>query len=78
MTDDNQLLWEAYLDETIATPQNIKRARSTLRDSDLSTEDRQIIIDVLQHLESQVETDDAVTLKQKILYTLKKIHIHLD
>lgn len=70
---DHRLIWESYIDETIATSKNIERVRSTLNDPELQNDERQMIIDVLQELEKQAHVDDIKTVKQKILDVLGKI-----
>ena len=70
---DHRLIWESYIDETVATSKNIERVRSTLNDPELQNDERQMIIDVLQELEKQAHVDDIKTVKQKILDVLGKI-----
>jgi len=70
---DENLIWESYVDETLATPQNIERARSTLSDPDLEKHERQMILDTLRELEKQAETQDIQSVKQAIMSRLNKV-----
>jgi hypothetical protein len=70
---DHKLIWESYVDETVATSKNIERVRNSLNEPDLEDGDRQMIIDVLRELEKQAHVDDIKTVKQKIFDVLGKL-----
>lgn len=68
--DDSNLIWESYVDETVATPKNIDNVRSTLNDPDLQDDERQMILDTLKELERMAATQDIDTVKQSIMSRL--------
>lgn len=73
---DQKLIWESYVqaDETVATQQNIDRARRLLDDPDVHDDDRQEILDTLNQLERMVKTtDDIKTVKSQVMSVLSKI-----
>lgn len=73
---DHHLIWETYheghVDETVATQKNIQRARSTLQDPDINTDERKMIIDTLRELEKQAMTQDLKSVKLSMLDKLGK------
>ena len=70
---DHHLIWESYFDETVATPKNIERVRSTLNDPDLEEHERRVIIGTLRELEKLAATQDIKTVKHSIMTKLGKM-----
>lgn len=70
---DQQKIYESYVDETVATKKNIDRARMLLHDPDTESDDREVILKTLQELERMAQTGDITSVKQRIMKSLSKL-----
>lgn len=71
--DDQKLLWEAYLKDSLATPRNIERVKGQLSDPDLSSDDRELVVSMLKTLQQEIGQSDRGTVKSKVQEILNKL-----
>lgn len=70
---DQDLIWESYVDETVATPQNIARAKMLLHDPDVDDDERETIQATLKELERLAGADGLRTSREKVAKIMSKI-----
>ena len=70
---DQDLIWESYVDETVATPQNIARAKMLLHDPDVDDDEREEIEGTLKELERLSGATALATSREKVARIMAKI-----
>tara|TARA_R110002167_G_scaffold30813_1_gene101798 strand:- start:303 stop:734 length:432 start_codon:yes stop_codon:yes gene_type:complete len=74
MTDNDQnLIWESYMDETVATPQNIARAKMLLHDPDVDDDEREAIEGTLKELERLSGATGLLSAREKVAKIMAKL-----
>lgn len=71
--DDNKIIWESYVDETVATQKNIDRAKMLLHDPDIDQDERETIQNTLKELERLSGADSLLSTKEKVAKIMAKI-----